>query len=147
MHDSVDCEQVYPSIPTVQLKCKVMFACAYRTHVKHIRNAKWDAPGMVTRQVQNLVIKMQQDLSNCHTGTVFARCGTCPEHMRDASIMSAEHVWDACEAFSGHIRILPCIWAVLYTRMCRVECNTLFGRLYFVIWPKSMPCSWIKWSG
>jgi len=60
-------------------------------------------------QVQNLVIKMQQDLSNCHTGIVFARRGTCQEHMRDASIMSTEHVWDACEACSGHIQILPCI--------------------------------------
>ena len=47
-------------------------------------------------QVQNLMIKLQQDVRDCHA--FFVRCGMCPEHMRwDVSGTRAGCIWDTCE--------------------------------------------------
>ena len=62
----------------------------------------WDASGQArdaSVQGQNLVIKLQQDLCNCHT--LFARCRVHSEHVRDVTRMHAGCVWDTCERYLG----------------------------------------------
>ena len=101
---------------------------ASRTHVRRIRNMReahsecsWDA----SMQAQNLVIKLQQNLSNCHA--LFARHGTHPENMQDASGMHVRHILDAFECYLAFepYRMLPFLHTnildilnVLHTYIC-----------------------------
>ena len=49
-------------------------------------------------QVQKLMIKLQQDVRECHAPFLPYRdaCGTCPQ---DAFEMRAGRVWDTCEHY------------------------------------------------
>jgi len=70
----------------------------YRTCLGRVR----DASRIRTRrskQAQNLAIKLQQDVCECHAP--FCQMGTHLERMRDASEMHSGHVPDACERYLG----------------------------------------------
>jgi len=43
-------------------------------------------------QAQNLSIKLQQDLINCYA--LFAKHGTCPEHVQDVSGTHVNVTWE-----------------------------------------------------
>ena len=59
-------------------------------------------------EVQNLMIKLQQDLHDCHAP--FARCRA--GHVWNTC--RAGHVWNTCRAHLGHMQALPWSWAVPY---------------------------------
>ena len=88
---------------TVQLKCKVMFEC-FQSTCKTCPKRAQDVFRILTRCIHasiNLVIKLQQDLIHYHA--LFARCGTCLEHLQDASGMRLGCVRGA---FQTHVNIM-----------------------------------------
>ena len=93
------CDQVFLAthyVATCQLRysSKVTFAGnwnACKTRPERARDT--------SVQVQNLVIKLQQDFHNCHA--LFARHGMHKKCMQDASETCARHVWDMCQHYLG----------------------------------------------